>query len=140
MPNNRKCNRTKKGIPDTPNYSFVTMANIDQYLHHESIQYVDIRETNELFVQGCIETFEIIPFYTGLVGTNIVAYKDDFVFTPEVIINQRALEKLFDKNKTIFLICRSGRRSGYLKDVLSFIGYNAFNIGGIIEYKKQNTK
>ena len=41
-----------------------------------------------------------------------------------------------DKNKKIYLYCRSGRRSQIAADIVNKLGYiNAINIGGILDYK-----
>lgn len=40
----------------------------------------------------------------------------------------------FDKNKTIYVYCRSGRRSQMATEILKSKGYNAINIGGIEDY------
>ena len=41
-----------------------------------------------------------------------------------------------DKNKKIYLYCRSGRRSQIAADIVNKLGYiNVINIGGILDYK-----
>lgn len=57
---------------------------------------------------------------------NIDYKKDDF----KIQINK------LDKNKTVYLYCRTGNRSGKSVDVLKSLGFqNVYNIGGL-EYLK----
>lgn len=45
-------------------------------------------------------------------------------------------EKVKDKNKRIYVYCRSGARAGRAVEILRNLGYtNAVNIGGIMSYK-----
>jgi len=124
-----------KGNPNTP-YTMISMTNIDDNLNHESVEYIDIREHEEQITQGYINSFKIIPFYSELISNNILAYNPTFIFNPKDILDIKEINRLFDINKTYLLMCRSGRRSEYLKDVLDYLGYDAYNIGGIIDYKK----
>lgn len=44
-----------------------------------------------------------------------------------------------DKNKYIFVYCRSGNRSTYAANELNKMGFfNVYNVGGIINYQKSN--
>ena len=46
------------------------------------------------------------------------------------------MDIISDKNKIIYLYCRSGRRSQIAADIVNKLGYiNAINIGGILDYK-----
>ena len=50
-------------------------------------------------------------------------------------IGQRAPEALPDKSATLFVYCRSGRRSAIAADELSALGYTSvFDLGGIIDW------
>ncbi|MCI5839157.1 MAG: rhodanese-like domain-containing protein [Peptoniphilaceae bacterium] len=42
---------------------------------------------------------------------------------------------LKDKNKKIYVYCRSGARAAKAKNILNEKGYDAINIGGILDYK-----
>lgn len=122
-----------------PRYNHVTMDNINEYMYLDHIQYIDVREIEELQKEGYIKGFLSIPFYTELIEQSIISYNLSFVFHPEHILNEDALKSYFNPEKVIFLMCRSGRRSGFLKDILLSLGYEVYNIGGIIDYKKTTT-
>lgn len=54
---------------------------------------------------------------------------------PVEVIEKEALEKLTDKNATIFVYCRSGRRSVIASEALVKMGYTkVYNLGGIIDW------
>jgi len=126
--------------PDNPpRYNHVTMQNINDFMNLDYIQYIDVREVEELHTEGYIKGFSVIPFYTGLIEQKIITYNLSFEFSPEHILNEDALRAYFNPNKIIFLMCRSGRRSGFLKDALLSLGYEVYNIGGMIDYKKTTT-
>lgn len=76
------------------------------------IKLIDVREEDE-FNLGHLENAELISL------DNI-----------ESTIDNKEYE-----NCTIFLYCRSGRRSGFAQEKLEEKGYFAINIGGISDYK-----
>ncbi|MCX8132113.1 MAG: rhodanese-like domain-containing protein [Clostridia bacterium] len=54
---------------------------------------------------------------------------------PVDVIEKEAPAKLTDKNATIFVYCRSGRRSVTASETLVKMGYtNVYNLGGIIDW------
>ena len=53
---------------------------------------------------------------------------------------QRAKTFEFPKNQTIFVYCRSGRRSGIARKILKKHGYKVKNIGGIIKWRLEIEK
>ena len=54
---------------------------------------------------------------------------------PVDVIETEAAEKLKDKNATIFVYCRSGRRSITASEALVKMGYTkVYNLGGIIDW------
>jgi rhodanese-related sulfurtransferase len=120
--------------------SVVDMTNIDQYLARNDVQYVDLRNFDDKMASGYIAGFEMIPFFDYLEETGILVRTDgDWTFAAEDILNQAALEGLFNADKTIFLMCGSGTRAGYVKDALESIGYtNVVNVGGIGSYTGDN--
>jgi rhodanese-related sulfurtransferase len=74
---------------------------------------LDVR-TQEEFAEGHIEGAILIPDYE---------------------IETKAEEQLTDKAATIFLYCRSGRRSALAAEALSNLGYtNIYDFGGIIDW------
>jgi len=54
---------------------------------------------------------------------------------PVDVIEKEAPQKLIDKNATIFVYCRSGRRSVTASEALIKMGYTkVYNLGGIIDW------
>ena len=77
------------------------------------VALVDVREEDEL-VEGYIENSILIPLDT---------------------VESQAENILKDKNQTILVYCRSGRRSAMACDVLDSLGYtDVYDFGGIIEW------
>ncbi len=65
------------------------------------------------------------------------------VLLPVESIDQDAPSKLTDKSATIFVYCRSGRRSAIAVEVLTLMGYtNVYDLGGINDwpYETENVK
>ena len=57
------------------------------------------------------------------------------VFSPDQILDSNLLEKLFDRDKAIFLYDTGCMRAGYLQDVLYSLGYErVYSLGGFYEY------
>jgi phage shock protein E len=60
---------------------------------------------------------------------------DGAVLIPDYEIETKAEEILEDKNTTILVYCRSGRRSALAAQVLSDLGYTlVYDFGGIIDW------
>lgn len=50
-------------------------------------------------------------------------------------LEKRAVEELKEKDKTIFVYCRSGNRSTTASNILAELGYTkVYNLGGIIDW------
>lgn len=87
-------------------------------LEKEKIQLLDVRSSKEIKL--------------GFIKTAIFAnyYDDDFY--------EQATKQL-DKNKPVYLYCKSGNRSGKSAKILQEKGYQVFNIlGGFNQWKKEN--
>ncbi|MBR5867143.1 MAG: rhodanese-like domain-containing protein [Spirochaetaceae bacterium] len=57
------------------------------------------------------------------------------MLTNEEITKEKAEKLLSDKNQTVFVYCRSGRRSNEAAQKLADYGYtNVIEIGGILDY------
>jgi rhodanese-related sulfurtransferase len=57
------------------------------------------------------------------------------ILIPDNEITAKAEELLSDKNATILVYCRSGRRSALAAQALSELGYNKiYDFGGIIDW------
>ena len=77
------------------------------------VAIVDVREEDER-VEGYIENSILIPLDT---------------------VESQAENILKDKNQTILVYCRSGRRSAMACDVLYSLGYtDVYDFGGIIDW------
>ena len=118
-------------IPET-----VTMDTVDDFLGRPDVQYVDLRNFDDKMKSGYISGFEMIPFFDYLEATDILVRTDmDWDFAAEEIHSQSALNELFDADRTIFLMCGSGTRAGYVLAALESLGFeNVINVGGIADY------
>ena len=118
----------------------VDMTNVDEFLGRPDVQYVDLRNFDDKMNSGYIAGFEMIPFFDYLEATNALVRTDgDWTFADEDVVSAGALEGLFDMDKTIFLMCGSGTRAGFVKDALESIGYTkVVNVGGIGTYAGDN--
>jgi rhodanese-related sulfurtransferase len=118
----------------------VTMETVDEYLNRDDVQYVDLRNFEDKMASGYIAGFEMLPFFNYFEYEGILVRTDkDWEFASEDVVDQAKLENFFDKDKTIFLMCGSGTRAGFVKSALEEIGYtNVINVGGIRDYAGDN--
>ncbi len=126
------------GLPALPDV--VDMANIDEHLDREDVQYVDLRNFEDKMKSGYIAGFEFIPFFDYMEYSDVLVRTDgNWEFDADDINNEAALRGLFDADKTIFLMCGSGTRAGFVKAALESLGYeNVYNVGGIGTYEGDN--
>ena len=62
-------------------------------------------------------------------------YIDGSVLVPLEELDKKADEKLPDKNKTLLVYCRSGKRSKEAAQILDGLGYTAvYDFGGILDW------
>ncbi|WP_297392957.1 rhodanese-like domain-containing protein [uncultured Peptoniphilus sp.] len=79
---------------------------------------IDVREDEEVFETGTIKGAVHIPMMTVPNNLNKIP-----------------------KDREIYILCRSGRRSYEVASYLNELGYNAINLkGGIIKYKGELVK
>ncbi len=79
----------------------------------EDITIVDVRDEEEL-AEGYIYDSVLIPLDT---------------------VREKAEEIIKDKDKTVLVYCRSGRRSAIACRILDSLGYkNVYDFGGIIDW------
>ncbi len=124
-------------LPDIPDE--VDMENIDEYLGRSDVQYVDLRNFDDKMNAGYIAGFEFIPFFDYLEYEGILVRDGDWEFEADEILSESGLTALFDMDKTIFLMCGSGTRAGYVMAALEELGYeNVYNVGGIADYTGDN--
>ncbi|MCL7752251.1 rhodanese-like domain-containing protein [Polaribacter sp. Z022] len=96
----------------------ITTQKLKELLSKDKIQLVDVRTPSELRY-GFIESSLFINYF-------------DKDFT------EKAVSKL-DKNKPVYLYCRSGNRSGKATKMLQEKGYEVYNVlGGYNKWKKEN--
>jgi rhodanese-related sulfurtransferase len=126
------------GLPALPDV--VDMTNIDEHLDREDVQYVDLRNFEDKMKSGYIAGFEFIPFFDYMEFSDVLVRTDgNWEFDADDINNEAALRGLFDEDKTIFLMCGSGTRAGFVKAALESLGYeNVYNVGGIGTYEGTN--
>lgn len=85
---------------------------------NNDIQIIDVRTPEEI-KEGFIPNAKFVNFY-------------DANFKSK-------LDKIVDKNKTVYLYCRTGNRSGQASELLTKEGYKAVNvIGGYNKWKSEN--
>jgi len=96
----------------------ITTTELKALLAKENIQLLDVRSPEEI-KQGAIKTAIFANYFD-----------DDFY--------EKATKQL-DKNKPVYLYCRSGNRSGKSAKILQAEGYVVYNVsGGYNQWKKEN--
>jgi len=132
------CTPNNSDIIEINNSDIITMENVDEYMFRDDVQYVDLRNFDSRFLDGFIYSFENIPFFDYL--DNRAFNRDDtYFFEPSQIINVKQIERFFDKDKAIFLYADGCVRSGYIKDLLTYLEYDrVFVLGGFFDYSGDN--
>ena len=96
----------------------ITTIELKALLVKEEIQLLDVRSPKEI-AQGFIKTAKFANYFD-----------DDFF---------EQASKQLDKNKTVYLYCRSGNRSGKSAKILQGKGFDVINVlGGFNQWKKEN--
>ena len=132
------CNNGEEHLIKIKQDDLIIMDNLDEYMFRDDVQYVDLRNYDASFRSGFIYSFEIIPFFDYL-DYRAFNRGDTYEFNPDQIIDEAELERLFDRDKAIFLYADGCIRSGYLKEVLNYMGYErVFVLGGFFEYSGEN--
>ncbi|WP_397444470.1 rhodanese-like domain-containing protein [Polaribacter sp. R77954] len=100
------------------NVKSITTVELKALLKNEQIQLLDVRSPKEI-EQGFIKTAKFANYFDH-----------DFF---------KQASKQLDKNKAVYLYCRSGRRSSSSAKILQEKGYNVYNVlGGYNQWKKEN--
>jgi rhodanese-related sulfurtransferase len=98
----------------------ITTLELKELLSKDKIQLIDVRTQREV-KYGSIETALFVNFFDS-----------DFTV--------KAIQKL-DKNKPVYLYCRSGNRSGKATNILKEKGFEVYNVlGGYNKWKQENKK
>lgn len=129
------CTHENEGILEINIDDIITMENLDEYMFRDDVQFVDLRNFEAIYSDGFIYSFEIIPFFDYL-DNRAFNRNDSYKFEPEQLLNENEFFRLFDKEKSIFLFADGCIRSGYIKDILNYLGYEkVFVLGGFFEYE-----
>lgn len=95
----------------------ITTKELKVLLAKENIQLLDVRTPNEI-EQGFIENAKFANFL-----------QDDFYLNAT---------KVLDKNKPVYLYCRSGNRSEKASKILEQKGYKVYNVlGGYNQWNQE---
>lgn len=133
-------------VVELPAPDKITPRNVRAYLNRDDSLYIDIRNYEE-YVQGHLRNFELIPFsaliyaYQAETEPNSVQLYGGFPEAPIPVFQEsdEVLEKLFPKDKNLFIICRSGNRSAAMVHLLMERGWakeKLYDIGGILDYER----
>lgn len=92
----------------------ITAVQAKQIMDKQTDIYIlDVREEDEL--------------YEG--------YIDNSILIPLDLVAETAEEKMPDKDKTVLVYCRSGKRSREAADILDEMGYKTvYDFGGILDW------
>ena len=138
----------------------INESNIDNYLFRNDAVYRDMRMLEDpgnyekiggdRFLSGYIDGFEVIPLpyiipVTGLpeeVGEtyqgNTLFYNDNGKYVANYEESMKTIEKIFPKDKVIFLMCGGGGYAGMTKNFLVSLGWDEnkiYNVGGYWYYE-----
>jgi rhodanese-related sulfurtransferase len=96
----------------------ISTIELKAVLEKDDIQLVDVRTPREI-KQGFIDSAIFVNFFDS-----------DFIV--------KAIQKL-DKNKPVYLYCRTGNRSGKATRMLKEKGFEVYNVlGGYNKWKQEN--
>ena len=137
----------------------INEATIDEYLGREDSVYRDMRMLEDpgnyesiggdRFLSGYVEGFEVIPLpyiipVTGLPGEVGDTYTGTTLFREEngtyianYEVSMKIIERIFPKDKVIFLMCGGGGYAGMTKNFLIALGWDKdkiYNVGGYWYY------
>lgn len=120
-------------IPINPD-DLITMEELDDYMFRDDVQYVDLRNYEASLRSGFIYSFEMIPFFDYL-DYRAFDRNNSYDFEASQLVSEEEMLRLFDKEKAIFLYADGCIRSGYVKQVLDYLGYErVYVLGGFGEY------
>lgn len=132
------CTPVEEGPIEILPEDIITMEELDNYMFRDDVQYVDLRNYEQSFKSGFIYSFEMIPFFDYL-DYRAFDRSNTYEFEPSQIVREDELFRLFDKDKAIFLYADGCIRSGYLKDVLNYLGYErVYVLGGFGDYNGEH--
>lgn len=110
------CILPASGCNSNPNITSIPAYEFRKEIKTDSVQLLDVRTPQE-YAEGHID---------GAININVQS--DDF---------RQLAENELSKDFTIFVYCRSGRRSLKAADILTELGYKVVNLkGGILEWEE----
>ena len=141
----------------------INESNIDEYLGRSDSVYRDMRMLEDpgnyesiggdRFLSGYVDGFEVIPLpyiipVTGLpdsvgetyTGTTLF-YNDNGRYIANYEESMDIIEKIFPKDKVIFLMCGGGGYAGMTKNFLVSLGWDEnkiYNVGGYWYYNGEH--
>ena len=141
----------------------INESNIDEYLGREDAVYRDMRMLEDpatyeniggdRFLSGYIKGFEVTPLpyiipVDGLpkevgktyTGETLFSYVNN-TYVANYKESMSIIEKIFPKDKVIFLMCGGGGYAGMTKNFLVQLGWNEnkiYNVGGYWYYEGKN--
>ena len=138
----------------------INESTIDEYLNRKDSVYRDMRMLEDpgnyeaiggdRYLSGYVEGFEVIPLpyiipVTGLPGEvgdtytgTTLFYDDNGTYVANYEESMEIIEKIFPKDKVIFLMCGGGGYAGMTKNFLVSLGWDEnkiYNTGGYWYYK-----
>lgn len=129
------CKNNNQDLVEITKDMEITMENLDDFMFRDDVQYIDLRNYQARYSSGYIENFDIIPFFDYL-DNRVFDRNDAYEFSPDQLLNENEMYRLFDQDKAIFLYADGCIRSGYIKDILTHLGYErVFSLGGYFEYE-----
>lgn len=144
------CDTDDTSISYDVSCSTINYENLKDYLNRDDVAYIDVRNArdngvyDELHLKGFVnyEFFaDINGGSTAEDGTQLFYRLADGTFVPRYASSIAALESMFPKDKTLFLMCQSGGRVVTLMQLLDQYGWDmnkVYNIGGMGQYTKAN--
>ncbi len=124
------CGEDVKDLPEE-----MTMAELDEFMGRDDVQYIDLRNFDEKLISGYIQGFESIPYFDYLKYQGILVDNGGWVYDAGEIKSSASMKAIFNEDKTILLMCGSGTRAQYVMDALLSLGYtDVINIGGYAAY------
>jgi len=132
-----------------PTCSTINKSNLHQYMGLEGVEYIDIRDAvkvgnNDDFVTGTYSGQHLLGFrnvgyneYITGNGNQLFYKLADGTFAPRYTNSVDILKDLFPQDKTLFIMCQSGTRVGYMMTLLNQYGWDMskiYNVGGMGQY------
>lgn len=127
--------------------STINYENLKDYLNRDDVAYIDVRNNEGDYDALHLKGFVNYEFFADINGGSATSADDqlfyklaDGTFVPRYSTSVAALEAMFPKDKTLFLMCASGGRVVTLMQLLDQYGWDmskVYNVGGMQQYTKE---